>query len=597
MRSPRAPPHRTVALTIIYLSDLSRCQPAYLLSSEPQRGHWRTLTYETDTLSGTMLVAGPETAAADIVCKLDVQGWHEVHFGVFSQYQFPVEFLARLSGDSTFSMVEMTQLPPQRESDGKLTTPAYRTRCIHELFWKTADLTGQDLVLGQRSMQVADGAGAGADQSAPTRIAYIKLVALTADAVEALQMDRKRRDTKRLFGHNDAHGPHQFCRPTTPEQLRRHIEAFGDSDFGRLYWEAGGGDELNYFTEIGRMTTRDLVEDFPDPVYRYQAESWRSFKQQGVDPFRVILERTHEMGLELHAGYRVAGFHYPPPYDHFNSGDTFYKRHPELRGIDRHGNAAPRISYAFPQARQFVLSILHEIACLGVDGIALLYNRRPPLLDYEPPLVDGFVAEYGEDPRQLPEDDGRWLAFRARTLTQFMRELVETLNAAAAEMGRSQRIEITAVVGANDEENLRDAIDVEAWIAEHLVDTIVPYSSQPGFDSLNEAWADPADVDYWIERTRGTSCKLALNIMPRQLPPESYFEKAHALYERGVDYLFFWDADLRRAVYSPSWNALRRLGHREEIATWVADGSPTMTPAPMRITKLGDWDLSYITPG
>ena len=244
-----------------------------------------------------------------------------------------------------------------------------------------------------------------------------------------------------------------------------------------------------------------------------------------------------------------------------------------------------------------MVSVLREIALLGVDGIALLYNRRPPLLDHEPPLVDGFIAEYGEDPRQLPEDDERWLTYRAKTLTRFMREVVETLDAAAGEMGRGKRIEITAVVGANAKENLRDAIDVDAWITETLVDTIVPYSSQPGYDSLNESWSDSADVDYWLERTSGTQCKLALNVMPRQFPPEGYFEKAHALYERGVDYLFFWDADLRRAVYSPSWNALRRLGHREEIAAWVADGRPAMTPEPMKITKLGDWDLSNITPG
>jgi len=36
-----------------------------------------------------------------------------------------------------------------------------------------------------------------------------------------------------------------------------------------------------------------------------------------------------------------------------------------------------------------VVSVLREIAAYGVDGIALLYCRRPPLLDYEPPLVDG----------------------------------------------------------------------------------------------------------------------------------------------------------------------------------------------------------------
>ena len=71
----------------------------------------------------------------------------------------------------------------------------------------------------------------------------------------------------------------------------------------------------------------------------------------------------------------------------------------------------------------------------GVDGVGLLYNRRPPLLEYEPPIVDGFKAEYGEDPRELPDDDPRWLRYRARTLTQFMHEVRKAMDDAAERMG------------------------------------------------------------------------------------------------------------------------------------------------------------------
>lgn len=85
--------------------------------------------------------------------------------------------------------------------------------------------------------------------------------------------------------------------------------------------------------------------------------------------------------------------------------------------------------------------------------------------------------------------------------------------------------------------------------------------------------------------------------MRRFFPPEEYFRKAHLLYERGVDYLFFWDADTRRVKHTPSWRALRRLGHEDEIADWVASGEPPFLPPPMKITNLGSWDLSYITPG
>ena len=63
-----------------------------------------------------------------------------------------------------------------------------------------------------------------------------------------------------------------------------------------------------------------------------------------------------------------------------------------------------------------------------MDGVCLLFNRRMPLVEYEPPVVEGFQQEYGLDPRGLPADDARWLAYRARTLTGFMRELRAALD-------------------------------------------------------------------------------------------------------------------------------------------------------------------------
>ena len=89
-----------------YLTDMSQCTPAHHLCNEPKRGSWRTLIYEAEELSGTMLWAGPETVAPDVVCPLRVEGWHEVHFGVYSSYLYSVQFLARLSADETRVPVE-----------------------------------------------------------------------------------------------------------------------------------------------------------------------------------------------------------------------------------------------------------------------------------------------------------------------------------------------------------------------------------------------------------------------------------------------------------------------------------------------------------
>ena len=580
----------------IYLTDMDRCCPSSALSPEPRRGHWRTLDYETDTLSGVMLAAGPETVAPEVSYSPGVSGWHAIHVGMFGDYNYAVQTLLKTSADQTFTMMEAPQLEPPRKGS-IVVTPANRQRQVQELFWKVTDLTGQEIVLGQPTRQVAEGDGPGSRHCETSRIAYIKLIPLSDAEVGKLRADRERNDTRRLYAHNDAHGPHQLHRPTTAEEIRREIEPYRNTDFARIYWEAGGGDGLNYFTRIGRTSAFDGLDDFDQPLYRLQAESWRILRDRGIDPFQIALDHAHEIGLEFHAGYRVAGFHYPPPYDHFNYGDSFYARHPELRGVDRNGNVTPRVSYAFPETRRYVISVLREVAGFEIDGIALLYNRRPPLLDYEPPLVESFRSEYDLDPRRLDEDDPRWLSYRARTLTLFMREVRQAMDAVAEEQERDRRIEVSAVVMSNEEENLYNAMDLKAWVEEGLVDTLIPYSSGPNLDSLSDSWTDVRDLDYWLSLTKGTSCRLAPNVMPRDLSPEEYRRRASALYAAGVENLFFWDSATRRANFSASWNALRRLGHKEEIASWTEAGEPSLANPTHVLRRLGDWDMRYVTPG
>ena len=169
---------------------------------------------------------------------------------------------------------------------------------------------------------------------------------------------------------------------------------------------------------------------------RLHAESWREFRALGVDPLDIAIEHCHDAGLEIHASYRVAGFWYPPPIDHFNLGDTFAAAHPEWRGRDRNGQTTPRIAYSYPEVRAYVVSLLREMAERPIDGVCLLYNRRMPLVEYEPPVVAAFQREYGLDPHALPADDERGLRFRARELTQFMREVRQAMNEMGAARGR-----------------------------------------------------------------------------------------------------------------------------------------------------------------
>ena len=576
----------------LYITDLDRCQPPTVLSSEADRGRWRMLSYEADGASGVMLLAGPETAAPEITYPLRVFGWHAVSIGAFGGH-FESETTsveARLSGEETFSRLATPVERGGRSGQGAEVQ-------LREVFWKVADLTGQELVLRQTFWRVAPGDGPGSLQGHNARVAYIKLVPLSDAEIGAYKADLGRTDTRRLFAHNDAHGIHFSYRPTTAEEIRRNIEPYRDTDFSRIYWEAGGGDRTQYFSRIGTPPTHDRVKDFGRTGDRLLAESWRALRTQGIDPLQVAVDYTHEIGLELHAAYRVAGFHFPPPLDRARP-DSFYGLHPELRGTDAGGRRTPRLAYTYPETRAFAVSLLREMASFGADGVALLYNRRPPLVEYEPPLVEGFKAEYGLDPHQVDEMDPRWLTYRARILTQFMREVREAMDAASEEQGRGRRIEVSAIVMSTEEENLYRGMDLRAWVDEGLVDTLIPYTSAPNLNSFVESWTDVRDLDFFIALTKDTPCKLAPNLMPRNMSAEDYMRRAASLHDAGIENFFFWDCtENRGGPDAQSWSAMRRLGHREEVEAWAKGEQVSLETSRMDVRKLGDWDMRYQTPG
>lgn len=589
----------------VYLNDLSKCVPSSALSHDPTPGRWRMMEYDAAGLSGVMLLAGPETAAPEITVPLGVAGLHAVSVGLFADQRIPISVLVRLTGDDTFSELRQKSLESEAllrsnttDTHGSQLT-GHNTQEIRELFWRTVDLTDKNLVMGQVQWRVAPGEGQGTRRAVNSRVAYVKLVPLSGAEAEALGTDMARTDTRRLFAHNDAHSPHFTRRPTTAEEMRREIEPYRDTDFSRMYWEAGTGDLLKYFSNIGKLGTYDTQGDFARQGDRLHGESWRVFRETGVDPFEAALGHARELGMEFHACYRVSGFNYPPPLDYNSQGPTFFKFHPELRSVDKNGRTTPRLSYAYPQVRGFVISLLREMARYDIDGVCLLYNRRPPVLDYEPPLVDGFIAEYGENPRQLSDEDPRWLSYRSRTLTQFHRDVRQAMDEVSVDRGLSKRLEVSAVTMRDEQENMLYAMDLKTWVDEDLVDTIIPYSSGPMLDSMSDSWSDSSTAKYFVDLTSGTSCTLALNIMPRHLSSDAYRSRIAALYAVGVENFFFWDSagGNGRANFTSSYDALRRLGHKDEIDAWVSEGGPAHEPCGMELKKLGDWDYKYATPG
>ena len=236
---------------------------------------------------------------------------------------------------------------------------------------------------------------------------------------------------------------------------------------------------------------------------------------------------------------------------------------------------------------------------IPVDGIALLFIRRPPYLDYEAPLVESFKREFGEDPHDLDERDPRWLAHRAAVLTGFMRRLRAEMDAASAARN-GKRIGISVCVLGTQADNDYFGLDVATWAREGLIDTLIPYSPAPlALPVAEDTWTSGGQIQPFVEAARGTRCLMAPNLMPRDLSAEDYRRMASMLYAAGAEHLFVWDCagSWFRANCQAPWNALRRLGHRDEIEAWNRASEPSLANPTVPIRRLGGWDMTTIAPG
>ena len=568
-----------------YITSMDRSTPSSSLADDDTHRRWRVMDYRGPHLSGKALVAGVETEAPPITLPLEVRGWHAISIGVWRLKDWYLgsdgapRILAKLTGEDTYhSLRLLTRHPPTDVVGGWHMWTGEEE--LSECFWRIAELDGQNLELAQPSWIETARNGAEIVKCAISNIAYVKLVPMQRD--EAQLLTRPSTGVLPLYAHNDVMLGHA----DTPEELRREILPFAETDFTRIYWEGAMGDLSSYFQTRNRTLDAPGRDVFYIGHARTEAEGWRRWRKSGHDPFQVAADTTHDLGMEFHVTHRLGGFRQSPVHDYWDHGDSLYKLHPEWRGRDRDGAESARLSFTYPEVREHVIETYREMTAYDIDGVCLLYNRRHPLVEYEPPLIDGFREQHGKDPLDLDEDDPTWLRYRAGVLTGFMRELRDALG-----------LPITAIVMSNEQENLSQALDPAAWIAADVVDTLVPYTNHPEWNHSAFAWQNPDALQPYVDLTKGTSCELAPCFQTAELRAEDYRNIAVGLADVGADSFFFWWGDTgAMANYGPQWSAGRRLGHLDEIEAWKAAGSPSLDEPVYPIDVLNNWHSKYVTP-
>ena len=580
-------------MTDIIISDLSVCRPAHRLDRDYRHGTWRLVDYGTEQFAGTMIYSGPGMNSGPLTLPLNLEGHYAIHLGVHYPGQFgDAHVRVRLTDDPAYSLVgaevqnpkDINGIPP--ELRWSMTDKVFADYQVSEAFWKVADLTGQDLIISRFN----DGEGRGGQYAQTySNMVHVRLVPLSEGELAGHRFELPREDTKRLVAMNDG-GIFSLLR--TKEDIWAQLEPYRDSDVEIMLWATFKGENCTYRSRVARTLPSSY-----NPFDRFAShdrwdENLRALEEQGVDFMTEVVDAAHSMGLRIFPSLRLQG---PKPAPLEREKGSFYDCHPEFHCRNKDGKSIAHLSLAFSEVRRFWISLLCEAAEYGFDGVHVIFCRSWPFVLYEEPVIERFRREYGEDPRECPDDDPRFWRITSSFVTQFARELREAVNALGQKMGkkleiayninstmrsrlhnikydtggvyhtadRSSRLESTVNIATSLQSNLKWGIDIEALVKEGLVDYLMPH---PTFAMNAEEW-----LKTLVELVKDTPVKLYPDLYPRRQAPAAALYSAETLYDLGCDGITLWDT-FSRVCRISEWAMMKRLGHRESIRSWREAG-------------------------
>ncbi len=576
-------------------------QPQERLSAYNLKDQWRIIPYETADFQGTILCSrggNPE----DISFDPQLTGWYKIYLSLPPSSRLSV----KLSGDPCF-------LPFRSEDQG------FWCDSLEESFWRCADMTGQSIILTQKTEALP----------IPSMLGAIRFVPMEQQELEALQRESARTDTKRIYATNDMHCRLYANQMDSYEDWLPAVLEYDNSDVQWLSLE-----EIRSFISR-RLPTEDLNRFcFPREGDRNVQEAFSRFDFGKVLKDCVAL--GHQKGLLMSVSVRMGAWGMGFPYDQCYFDCDFIQDHPEWRTVDRNGDIISALSYAYPQVRKYMVDHLVNMARSGCDAVTLIAHRGIPYVLFEKPVADRFFALYGEYPYELPLDEPRLNRLHCQIMTEFFQEARQALD---REFGKNKvKLHLRTMHSLWDSSMV--GIDTEQLAREGLIDTVISYPVrcyekldgdiwQPDKDyridltkytdyvrrqkhpichrgdfPFEGSYTDyrgeargPATISEWVQQWMDLEHKYGvavyLELMPRHLPADEVQHRALELYDNGAQRFALWDT-YDRVPVKAQWNMMRWLGHRQALSSMrPQEISPVRH---WKIFRLAGYDVSRYNP-
>lgn len=596
----------------VVLSDFGMlCSPAGALSSVRTATQWELMPYETtDGYQGSMLVSLKGGTPPPVTVSPELSGWYAI-FVCIGAY-------ANWGAVNSHINLRLT-----RDGAPSNFSPACGGQdMLEESFWKCADMTGQSVTISKF----------GGEPLEDAILAWLRFVPLTEEEAARYQYETTRKDTKVIYATHDMHGMVGHYCPEDPKDWCCILENYRDSDVRCVSLE-------NIFIFNGEIQPGQDPSTYPFFRAGDRLIQQRLSRYYTDELMATLFDYGHKMGLEMYYSLRMGFWGIEFPFDQFYFDVKFVKEHPQLRCRNRDGEMIHRMSYVYPEVQDYMLDQFSHMAESDCDGVEMLLNRGAPFVLFEPPFVEAFRKKYGVDPCLLPLEDPRVQSMHCEIMTGFVRRLRERLDRERAERGQ-KRIKIIARGLLNLSDNLVQGIDLEEWAREGLIDAVISYPVQLRENLTGDVWQEehpdlldlekyhrlaatavpPLTESFGDFRFAGTEpsaftkrfyvpveervrqfqaleeqygVEVYHDIMPRQLTPQEYKQRALELYCAGARRISLWDTYSRVPVRS-RWYYAARLGHAQELET-MPTGEDVMTGIHY-ISKIGGINCNLYAP-
>jgi hypothetical protein len=381
------------------------------------------------------------------------------------------------------------------ESVAKITTPDKNTPQIIRLkTWRIKTLnksTAGEVFVGIYK----NGKIKISPQKTQLKLSHIRLQGLTDSQIKLV--DSKAEIVPRLILHRDGFSGFYSGKMKSKAELLEIATQYKNTPLYSFDWCLGTSTAFNIKTRRGVLFGEGKTE-FWRQGDKQASETVNNLYKQGINPLKVITEQFHKESVHVNATLRLNAT-YPPKLAASHNG-PFIMDNPQFRIVNVQGELLWQLSYAHPEVRDFMLSVLEDAVACGVDGIHLQFLRHPPFFGVDKPLIAEYKKRYGSFDVNKDYMNEKWQKLQCEFMTDFISNIRQMLD----KKGLKRNKKLTLSISFDFKKYYSQGLDVKKWVKSGWISVI-----SPGYYGVG---GKTFSLKPFVQMCQDTSCKIFPNL-------------------------------------------------------------------------------------